>query len=149
VALAAASPRACATPGSRHRPPSPLGAGDRDAPAPLPRQQWLFLADHIHIPMLHTPTHVSCRPVLCPMTPLRHPLIFPSINPIIIRTLRDQHPIRHAKVHRNRNHGRHQARPCRTDQIADIADEPDEEEGQRDGGGGGVAEVFEELGDLE
>jgi hypothetical protein len=72
-----------------------------------------------------------------------------SIDPIIIPNLPNQHPIRQAEIHRDRNHRRHEPRPRRPSEIAAVAQEPDKEEREGDGGGGGVAEVLEELRDLD
>ena len=73
---------------------------------------------------------------------------FPGTFAVVVHALRDENRIREAKVHSERNHGWHETSPYSSEQIGQIADEPDEEEFQGDGLGILGLIVFNELRDL-
>lgn len=68
---------------------------------------------------------------------------------VVVDALCDEDQIGEAEVDGEGDDGGHELGPERADEVGDVAYEPDGEEGQRDAVCGGLAVVFDELGDLD
>ena len=79
-----------------------------------------------------------------------HALPLPSraVDTIVVPPLQHQHRVQETEIQRDRDHGRHQPRPNGSDEVADIAERPDEQEGERERRRRRVAVVGQQLGDL-
>ena len=76
------------------------------------------------------------------------PAGFARVDQIVVKTLGDEDRIKEAKVDGQDDHGRHQARPDGTEEIGDIAYEPNGQERQRNAFCRAAFVVFNQLRDL-
>lgn len=76
-------------------------------------------------------------------------LLVPSLDSQVVQALRDEHQIRHAEVHGQGDHGGDESRPDCAGEVGHVADEPDEQEGERDAVGVAIGVVLDQLGHEE
>jgi hypothetical protein len=67
---------------------------------------------------------------------------------VVVDALRNEDQVREAEVDCECDDGGHETGPDSADEIGDIADKPDGEEGKRDALGGALFVVFDQLRDL-
>jgi hypothetical protein len=67
---------------------------------------------------------------------------------VVVDALRNEDQVREAEVDCECDDGGHEAGPDSADEVGDIADKPDGEEGERDALGGALFVVFDQLRDL-
>jgi len=71
-----------------------------------------------------------------------------GVQRVVVDALGNQNEVGEAEVDGQRDDGGDEAGPERAGEVGDVADEPDGEEGEGDAFGGGLAVVFDQLGDL-
>lgn len=67
---------------------------------------------------------------------------------LVVQALRDEDPVRETEVDRYGDDDGHETCPDTSNEVGDVADEPDEDEEEGNGFCVSIAVVFDQLGDL-